>query len=535
MNLLPQCVHFVKDSEFRGFVVPALDRGTVVSWLQSESYSFSSGIGTLHHKALPPDSSSPTPCVHVPSAGGAEPADDDGEPERAEVGKVLLQEVPPGFAIVIWRRFGGTFLGVSSGVLIEAYRVVAHEAVRRHTLLSNQNWKTFFTRMHLPIVKPYSSVETQPWQIQTIGGDWQFEMPESLAPLVVELPVPCVYYDSTFLPEVHADVIFKSLLEGVKWELPPAGSSEDRATAVYSEVEYNNRDGKGYVTSSINSWEVAPLELLDLKRRAEEWHAARTGFPVKFDVCLLNLYSSGSEHLAWHSDREEIDPMQRGPRTSPIASISLGAERSFGFLPKWSAEIESQVRAAADGLASSDAVTRNESFAKMCNAGFRPIRLAHGSLCIMENVCQLLYKHALLPEHSCGPRINVTFRAKGTVEPATRPPPPPSSEVRAEKDSRDRLFVGLAPDVDHRVGQGWKHVLYHPFETPFIDEAADVAAARYQTWLSAQPVFKRWLLTQLSGRQVCVSDGRDVSHAQMLTALANAHRSAGGSASRSRI
>lgn len=167
-------------------------------------------------------------------------------------------------------------------------------------------------------------------------------------------------------------------------------------------------------------------------------------------------------------------------------------------------------------------------------AGFEPIRLTHGSLCLMENVCQFLYKHALLPERACGPRINVTFRAKGTVEPAEHPPLPALLEVPGEQGGRE-MFVGLAPDVDHRQDQGWKHTLYHPFETPFIDEAADVAAARYQTWLCAQPVFKQWLSAQISGQQLYVTDRKEVTHSQILNALAVAHTSGAFSSSRSRI
>ena len=67
--------------------------------------------------------------------------------------------------------------------------------------------------------------------------------------------------------------------------------------------------------------------------------------------------------------------------------MSLGAERLFGFRLKaaphaWSAQL----------------------------------RLGHGSLCVMENACQFLYKHSLLPEKgTAGVRVNLTFRSKRPV------------------------------------------------------------------------------------------------------------------------
>merc|ERR1712006_76780 len=100
----------------------------------------------------------------------------------------------------------------------------------------------------------------------------------------------------------------------------------------------------------------------------------------------------------------------------------------------------------------------------------------------MENVCQFLYKHSLLPESSAdGTRVNVTFRAKRPVGLATRPPPPaPPPPLE-----HDAVFVGLMSAVDDTREQGWKDTLFHPFESPFVNDAPIVAAARYQTWLLA--------------------------------------------------
>jgi hypothetical protein len=55
--------------------------------------------------------------------------------------------------------------------------------------------------------------------------------------------------------------------------------------------------------------------------------------------------------------------------------------------------------------------------------------------------------------------------------------------------------------------------MFHPFESPFIDDSPEVAAARYRTWLCAQPAFMRWVCAELRGKtllcaytvQLCLS------------------------------
>src|SRR5687767_14989973 len=63
--------------------------------------------------------------------------------------------------------------------------------------------------------------------------------------------------------------------------------------------------------------------LLELKELVEE----RSG--ETFNSCLLNLYQSGAEGMAWHSDGE-TDLKKNGA----IASLSFGAERKFSFKHK---------------------------------------------------------------------------------------------------------------------------------------------------------------------------------------------------------
>lgn len=522
--------HRVADSEFRGFVVELAERSALVAVLRSPAFVASVGHeGTLHHSGLPPGAATGTPCFHVPAAGGGEAPDDDGEPGAARVGDTLLEEVPAGMAMVVWRRFGGAFLGVSSGALQEAYRQTAREAVARFRVVNSDAWRAF----RLGIAMRGEPLVDAAWRSreEELHRHWKVD----LCPRLLPLPVPCGYCWQGFLDLAGADRMLEALERGVRWEAPAAGSKEERSTALYGEVQYGNRDGKGY-TAALRAWSEAPPELTELKDRVEAWHLERTGVPVSFNVCLLNHYNGGVENLAWHADREEIDPAQDAPRISPIASVSLGTPRLFGFCPKETSEesrrTAASVRAAAADLASPDASRRNSAADELQALGWPPVRLAHGSLCVMENVCQFLYKHALLPEHGIqGVRINVTFRAKRGVPLALEPPPNvleagwAPHPTSAAPEGAANVGAGL-PSAEQRREQGWKDKLQHPFESPFIDDAPAVAVARYQAWLMAQPAFLHWVRGELLGRPLTCNthDEHDVAHARLLAANAAAGR-----------
>lgn len=110
-------------------------------------------------------------------------------------------------------------------------------------------------------------------------------------------------------------------------------------------------------------------ELLELKTIIEE----KTG--ETFNSCLLNLYHSGEEGMAWHSDAEK-DLKKNGA----IASVSFGAERKFAFKHKKTKETVS-------------------------------IILQHGSLLVMKDETQTHWLHRLPPTKTISkPRVNLTFR-----------------------------------------------------------------------------------------------------------------------------
>lgn len=110
-------------------------------------------------------------------------------------------------------------------------------------------------------------------------------------------------------------------------------------------------------------------DLLTLKSRIE----AVSG--ETFNSCLLNLYHTGEEGMAWHSDDEKT-LLKNGA----IASLSLGVERKFAFKHKTSGET-------------------------------RSLLLENGSLLIMKGEIQTHWRHRLPPTKKVNlPRINLTFR-----------------------------------------------------------------------------------------------------------------------------
>lgn len=94
-----------------------------------------------------------------------------------------------------------------------------------------------------------------------------------------------------------------------------------------------------------------------------------------FNCCLLNLYHSGEEGMAWHADDEK-----ELAANSAIASVSLGAERRFVFRHKIHKE-------------------KTE------------LRLETGSLLVMRGETQTHWEHSLpVMKRVKAPRINLTFR-----------------------------------------------------------------------------------------------------------------------------
>lgn len=133
--------------------------------------------------------------------------------------------------------------------------------------------------------------------------------------------------------------------------------------------------GCAYTYSGVNNvvvpWSAAVQEL---RQRVEE----QVGW--RFNSLLLNLYRDGRDKLDWHADDEpELDP------AAPIASLSLGADRSFRLRPC------SADRTPADTLR---------------------FELGHGDLLVMDPPTQQHWHHQV-PQRLrvAEPRLNLTFRS----------------------------------------------------------------------------------------------------------------------------
>lgn len=178
-----------------------------------------------------------------------------------------------------------------------------------------------------------------------------------------------VNYHGKIFKEAESMKFYKSLISEIAWEHDKAmmfGKEiiTKRKVAWYGEKPFSYTYSK--VTKKAKPWTPVLKEILS---RIEEESGEH------FNSCLLNLYHSGDEGMAWHSDGEK-DLKKNGA----IASVSFGAERKFAFKHKESKEkVE--------------------------------LMLENGSLLVMKGVTQQHWLHRLPPTKKIHhPRINLTFR-----------------------------------------------------------------------------------------------------------------------------
>ncbi len=178
-----------------------------------------------------------------------------------------------------------------------------------------------------------------------------------------------VHYWGKIFSLTESNRHLNSLLEDIAWKNDEAFIMgkliiTKRKVAWYGdtgfEYTYSNRTKKALPWTK---------ELLALKTEIE----LKTG--EHFNSCLLNLYHTGEEGMAWHSDGEK-DLKKDGA----IGSLSFGAERKFSFKHKSTRETVS-------------------------------LMLEHGSLLIMKGTTQTHWLHRLPPtKKTLKPRVNLTFR-----------------------------------------------------------------------------------------------------------------------------
>ncbi|MCH7305953.1 MULTISPECIES: alpha-ketoglutarate-dependent dioxygenase AlkB [Acinetobacter] len=178
-----------------------------------------------------------------------------------------------------------------------------------------------------------------------------------------------VQYYGKVVQTAAADHYFDQLMQTIAWENDQALIFGKLLTTKRKVAWYGDRRFE-YTYSNMNKYALPwTQELLELKQLAENL----TG--ETFNSCLLNLYHSGEEGMAWHSDGE-TDLKKDGA----IASFSFGAERKFAFKHKQSKEkVE--------------------------------LYLEHGSLLVMKDTTQTYWLHRLPPTKKVSmARVNLTFR-----------------------------------------------------------------------------------------------------------------------------
>ena len=178
-----------------------------------------------------------------------------------------------------------------------------------------------------------------------------------------------VQYYGKVIQEMVADDYFEKLMQNIAWENDQA-IILGRQITTKRKVAWYGDQGYEYTYSNVNRYALPwAVELLELRQRVQQL----TG--EHFNSCLLNLYHTGEEGMAWHSD-DETDLKKNGA----IASLSFGAERKFAFKHKQSKEkVE--------------------------------LYLEHGSLLVMKDTTQSHWLHSLPPTKKVTTaRINLTFR-----------------------------------------------------------------------------------------------------------------------------
>ena len=178
-----------------------------------------------------------------------------------------------------------------------------------------------------------------------------------------------VNYYGKVLTSKEANQYFDLLMQNILWkndEVVIFGKHvvTKRKAAWYSDSDYL------YTYSNITKQALPwTKELCELKQIVEKLAGAI------FNSCLLNLYHNGDEGMGWHSDDEE----SLGENNT-IASLSLGAERTFLFKHKQTKQTVSLV-------------------------------LEHGSLLVIKDATQANWLHSLpKSKNVTHARINLTFR-----------------------------------------------------------------------------------------------------------------------------
>ncbi|MDB5014746.1 MAG: DNA-N1-methyladenine dioxygenase [Daejeonella sp.] len=178
-----------------------------------------------------------------------------------------------------------------------------------------------------------------------------------------------VNYYGKIIDHEESQHYFQTLFDTIEWKNDEAKIFGKHFITKRKAAWYGDSDFSYTYSNTTKQALPWTQELLELKSIVENI----TG--TLFNSCLLNLYHTGDEGMAWHSDDEK----SLG-KDSTIASLSFGAERKFALKHKQTKQASS-------------------------------LMLESGSLLVMRGKTQTNWFHCLpKTKKVITPRINLTFR-----------------------------------------------------------------------------------------------------------------------------
>ena len=176
-------------------------------------------------------------------------------------------------------------------------------------------------------------------------------------------------YHGLVLDKNQCDFYYQKLIKTIQFKNDEAIIFGKKVITKRKVAWYGASDFSYTYSKITKTAHIFTKELLELKEIVEK-ESGET-----YNSCLLNLYHSGYEGMAYHSDGEKMLK-----KNGAIASLSLGAERKFSFKHK-----ENKQRV--------------------------DVILENGSLLVMKKGTQSNWLHRLPPTKKVNsPRINLTFR-----------------------------------------------------------------------------------------------------------------------------